>query len=59
MYIFSFRLSMKRVSGLFDKYMRESLFAKVGFAVEFRAKTKLGLGVLRRGEEVCLPQTQI
>ena len=43
---------MKRVSSLFDKYMRESLFAKVGFAVEFRAKTKLGLGVLRRGEEV-------
>ena len=32
--------------------MRESLFAKVGFAVEFRAKTKLGLGVCtttRRG----------
>ena len=50
---------MKRVSSLFDKYMRESLFAKVGFAVEFRAKTKLGLGVLRRREEVCLPQTQI
>ena len=51
---------MKRVSSLFGKYMRESLFAKGGFAVEFRAKTKLGLGVVRRGEEeVCLPQTQI